>query len=285
MSNELQNKLDAILTDKKENIIPGNLKVGKTCLGVNGTFDFINEEEYPTYEKLSNKILGKIQIPEEYELLDYIESTGEQYLNIGKIENKILYSIQAIGKFTEIEDGLHLEGIYNGSASGVIKMALSFGYNHNDNLDATTYKYIACNYSTGTGPKTTDIIADTNVHKFSVICFDSLVKSLMGEEATRGFYLDDKFVGAGILTAAGSAYYRGPLYIFGSDDGTSIITNKFRVYNYKIWYKGTLDYDLYPVKRKSDGVVGLLNISNSESHLYHQFYTNQGTGEFLYKEL
>lgn len=285
MSNELQNKLDAILIDKKLNITPGNLKAGKTCLGVNGMFDFVNEEEYPTYEKLSNKILGKIQIPEEYTLLDYIESTGTQYINIGELENRSDASIEVTGKFTEIENGKHLEGIFKGSNStGMVKAALNFGYDYNPDIDSTVYLYTPVDYVTNI--KTTYIQADTNIHKFSLLCYNMLIEELMGEGHSKGFYLDGVYIDSGANTSIGGiANYFGPFYIFAHEDNGAIHTNKFRVYNYKIWRRSFLNYDLYPVKRNSDGVIGLLNISNEDSDLYHQFYTNQGTGEFLYKEL
>lgn len=37
MVNDLQTKLDAILTDKNTNLKPENLKKGITCLGIDGT--------------------------------------------------------------------------------------------------------------------------------------------------------------------------------------------------------------------------------------------------------
>lgn len=39
MSNLLQDKLNAILADKNANLLPENLKVGVTCLGVEGTMN------------------------------------------------------------------------------------------------------------------------------------------------------------------------------------------------------------------------------------------------------
>lgn len=289
MSNELQNKLDAILADKKSNITPGNLKAGKTCLGVNGTFDFVNEEEYPTYKKLSNKILGKDNIPDipdEYELLDYIESTGEQYIVLNALENGFPYSIDATVQFVDIEDTEHFEGIYKGTTTGAVKKSLCFGYRYNENIDTMAYAYAICHYNKNI--ETTNVPVDTNVHRLSAFCKDTAASQIMGEGYVAGFYLDNILLGTNILTSLfGIGRYHGKYHIFGFDDSGTVFTNKLRVYNYKVCFgsNGSMDYNLYPVKRKSDGTIGLFNAGHGDSSLYGKFYTNQGTGEFLYKEL
>lgn len=62
MSNLLQDKLNAILADKSANLLPENLKVGVTCLGIQGIADIgggvISQEEYNTCVDLTKKIMG-----------------------------------------------------------------------------------------------------------------------------------------------------------------------------------------------------------------------------------
>lgn len=54
MANDLQTKLDAILTDKNTNLKPENLKKGITCLGINGTLESgsSNIHNYKTKEDM-----------------------------------------------------------------------------------------------------------------------------------------------------------------------------------------------------------------------------------------
>lgn len=61
MSDLLQDKLNAILADKNANLLPENLKVGVTCLGIQGIADIgdvISQEEYNTCVNLTKEIIG-----------------------------------------------------------------------------------------------------------------------------------------------------------------------------------------------------------------------------------
>ena len=61
MSDLLQDKLNAILADKNANLLPENLKVGVTCLGIQGIADIgdvISQEEYNTCVNLTKEIMG-----------------------------------------------------------------------------------------------------------------------------------------------------------------------------------------------------------------------------------
>lgn len=49
---------------------------------------------------------------------------------------------------------------------------------------------------------------------------------------------------------------------------------KGKIYNVKLWKTGHLIRDFIPVKRNSDGVLGMLDL------VEHKFYTNSGTGSF-----
>lgn len=55
----LSEKTKQILTDKQTNLLPGNLKKGVSCLGVDGELDTtITEEQYLEALATVNEILG-----------------------------------------------------------------------------------------------------------------------------------------------------------------------------------------------------------------------------------
>lgn len=80
MSNKLQQTLDEILLDKNTNLLPENLKDGVTCLGVTGTAEIKDEEEYSRCVALSNTILGNTISG--YTPLNYIQSNGKQCIEL-----------------------------------------------------------------------------------------------------------------------------------------------------------------------------------------------------------
>lgn len=80
MSNKLQQTLDEILLDKNTNLLPENLKEGVTCLGVTGTAQLKDEEEYNRCVALSDTILGNTISG--YTPLNYIQSNGKQCIEL-----------------------------------------------------------------------------------------------------------------------------------------------------------------------------------------------------------
>ena len=75
----LQENLDAILVDKKANLLPENLKTGITCLGIKGTYTPpLTEDEYTRCLQLTGVILNG---DTEYTPLSYLITSGTQYLD------------------------------------------------------------------------------------------------------------------------------------------------------------------------------------------------------------
>lgn len=90
MSNDLlENKLRRILREKNEKIIPGNIKAGITIFGVEGTYE--NEPKYTE--------------------LEYIESTGLEYINTGLFPTNHLIEIKF--QYTKATDNSSIFGSYN----------------------------------------------------------------------------------------------------------------------------------------------------------------------------
>ena len=65
-------------------------------------------------------------------------------------------------------------------------------------------------------------------------------------------------------------------YLFACNtSGSATLPSTFRAYHFKVWESGTPVRDLVPAVRKSDSVAGMYD------HVSKQFFTNQGTGEFI----
>lgn len=81
--------------------------------------------------------------------------------------------------------------------------------------------------------------------------------------------------GVSVTPSAGSFDGAGPIYIC-SCNSTSVTSEAFaqKVYSFKIYDNGTLVRDYVPAERVSDGAVGLYDLVNNA------FYTNAGTGAF-----
>ena len=65
MANELQNKLNKILSSKNVNLLPEHLKAGVTCLGIEGTFDFEDTDDYGVCNEIAGQIVGDTSVDED----------------------------------------------------------------------------------------------------------------------------------------------------------------------------------------------------------------------------
>lgn len=193
----------------------------------------------------------------EYTDLEYIESTGTQYIDTGYKPSK-LTDIEADFLFTQELQGQAIFFVRWSLAPtygtvGFIDVALG---------DSDVYCYFG-NYNLGAyyqllGSRPTYLTRNTL----------SIVNGLM----TYGGY-SHQFGSGGFPTP--SAY---TLALFGTNIiGTFSSTNtKARLWGFKIWDNGTLVRNYVPKLRTADSKPGLLDTVNNV------FYTNDGTGEFLY---
>lgn len=116
MANDLQTKLDAILTDKNTNLLPENLKAGVTCLGVEGTLtqgedlqEQLDNQDLiirQLQEELSNKAIYDCNyynaklVPTNGKITDYITEISTQ-LNTSKVTD-MSYMFQSCTNLTTI---------------------------------------------------------------------------------------------------------------------------------------------------------------------------------------
>lgn len=184
----------------------------------------------------------------QYQRVEYIESTGTQYIDMGVIPT-IDTTVEC-----EIAQNTGDRFIYGSrtSATASDKHTFNFSTNNqiypqlgNSNTDAISYRYN------------------------------------LGEVVTVKNGKDGAFVnGVLVKSYAGVTFTEStlPMYLFGLNTPAEAVTKRSfigRIYFFKIWEKGTLIRDYVPCYRKSDGVIGLYEKVSGN------FYTNAGTNSFV----
>lgn len=180
-------------------------------------------------------------LPSGYTQLEYIQSSGTQYINTGFKPNqntRIVMDVQAVGT----------SGTY-----------FAFGARQSTTSNAFClffYNGWAADYQTGNQRKTFSSIAFTDRLK---IDFDKTVCTVNGQTAT--------------FTAATFQSPVEMMLLAVNTNGTIANTLAAKLYSCKIYDNGTLVRDFVPAKN-SAGTVGLYDLANGT------FYTNTGTGSF-----
>lgn len=173
------------------------------------------------------------QLPIEYQEVEYIESTGTQYIDTG------------LDYFADFEVGIRLR-------QNVSNKALGNGQSYclqRQNADTGCWQYTSASTTYNTTIKITDyhimMWKDNKVYADGVELANLVKNSNVGSR----------------------------MFLF-----TSQINSPYPniIYFCKLYNNGTLVRDFVPCYRKSDRVAGLYDLANGE------FYTNKGTGEFLY---
>lgn len=231
---------------------PGYLNKKITGL-LSGTTYYLNGVALPVMGNISlgNQIAVTTKsspIPSEYQLVEYLESDGGQYIDTDVLNNiylefsfeNVLFSQPATGEFSA------LFGVYTSQAQEM------YIQRRGDNQQLMTAWNGIRNYFTCKELPYEKIIYSTlNGHFFVKLENDIVVdRNISSSPASLKIYL---------FRLSGNA------------------TNYFKGQCYSCWiYNGT-DYlrKFYSVYRKSDNKPGMYDIVNN------QFYVNQGTGEFI----
>ena len=218
--------VNAVTSAIDNNIQAENIKKDVSILGVTGT-----------YEGSS--------LP--YIRLDYIESTGTQYIDTGVLP----YKTKTEFKFqmaSQQADGCYLCGCWNADNNRYYPVTYGSGsfYTYNRSNSGTLL-------SAYNNAEHTVLYNDEN----NKVYFDGVEKATISDlttQATNSIYLFALHGSAGVT----GAYIGRIMYI-------------------KMWDKNTntLIRDIIPVKRKSDNVIGMYD------RVTETFYTNQGTGNFI----
>lgn len=191
-------------------------------------------------------------LPYAYQQVEYIESTGTQYIdtnyspNVNTVlQTEIQYTVNlATAPNTEYLNGLTGTVSPNNSR-------FAYGYSRNVHY---VYFYIGISNVN----INTVVAADMNKHKFII-------------RADGSWQIDNK-IGSQNINEFSS---QGTLYIFARNQDGVNKPSPLKLYSYKLYEGDELIKDLIPCYRKSDGEIGLYDIVNDV------FYTNSGTGEFI----
>ena len=205
----------------------------------------------PNASKANAALVGWSLLPDEYFPVEYIESTGTQYIDLDYYATKDT-GIYADFKYNSTPDQARLFGV-DTSNSGNSNISYSFYING-------SYKW-AYSYKDGTGNwVTTNISADTNRHQL-YLNIDGTVK------------LDNSYNEDISGTITNTATSSMPLFALHNGKNISRYSSA-RIYSFKIYEAGELVRDYIPCINNTTGEVGLYELVNGV------FYDNDGTGSF-----
>ncbi len=200
-------------------------------------------------------------LPAGYTELEYLESTGTQYIDTripsnSNMQTEVSFSPTGwegavFGNYSD--DNL----VQNSNTLYISPQALGYLY---------TTDYGAVLDGNHNRTKIGDISLDT-VYNVTIDwknrrgIFDNTVIPFVSQEVWQG--TTNQVLFARTTGTAGTVGYYG----------------KLKLYYAKLWDNGTLVRDFVPVRRDSDGVLGMYDLANSNPET--AFYTNAGTGEFI----
>ena len=193
----------------------------------------------------------------EYTQLEYIESTGTQWIDSGikpTQNTSALYSCAVIGEVSNRD--VHLFG----SRLSYIDQAFNLCYMNTPGNGLESLKFLS---GTNFSQTQTPLITETTIKN------------------KHDYYLSGTRVdvdGTNVLNFTTSNYNgEHNLWLFALNNAETLHSQVVaqRVYGCKIWDNGMLVRDFVPVRRNSDGLLGMYDLVTS------MFFTNVGTGRFI----
>ena len=180
------------------------------------------------------------QLPTEYQEVEYIQSSGTQYIDTGFVVNKSdSYVLEIDGLFpsqTKVHQG----------------------------ANAYLQFYVSTNYGIRDGNESTFAVGNRNIVRIEYA------------NQTEKLFID----GIQVLSQSWASYtgvnVKLALFRMGDVNNGWFNDNPAQgtIYGYKVWKDEVLVSDCIPCYRKSDNIVGLYDLVNGV------FYTNAGTGNF-----
>lgn len=243
--NEIQQRYKLFMKDYVPyNFYRGFRKIaGYLTKQVSGTNISISDNLTPTgkiFEINGASSQATALLPSTYTQIDYLQSSGTQFINTGFIPNQDT----SVETKTDVPNpnNTYLYGSrinYNVNAFGLTSTSAVQYVSHYNN----TIGNIAINST------------------LNVIKKDKNLTYLNGTLVNTQAY--------GTFTCP------GPMYLFAlNNNGTPSFQTSFKLYYCKIWDNGVLVRYMIPCKRNSDNVLGMYDIVNNV------FYINSGTGTF-----
>ena len=195
----------------------------------------------------------------EYIPVEYIESTGTQY-----IDTKIILSnytnpkLVFTGYLKNTNSGSMMLGTYNSTTPPHI-----FFINGNDSVTNVVIDYDSNSQQIKYELPFNPLSKHTYYCKYT----NSSVKFALAVDTEDYTQYEEK-----TYSGLTSVY---PLYLFGRNTSGTTALSATVFYEFKFYDGNTLLHNFIPVKRKSDDVLGLFDTISRE------FYTNAGTGDFI----
>ena len=242
---ELESKIQQIIQEKTTKIIPENIKSGVQIFDVVGTADIgdnIIDTEGQDVSVSSTTLVFGDNLP--YTELEYIESTGTQYIDTN-IKPKHTMIFETDVELTTLAENIVFWGSRNE------------GYHSSNNNQCylnyftQTSDYIYC-YTTATTDlnnnwhNNLEIVVSTPFHLKNIACVNTMVDSNYN------------------------------ITLFGLNNiGVMTALSKCKISLFRVKDNGVLVANFIPVKRKSDNEICMYD------KVTKQFFTNQGTGSFI----
>ncbi len=194
-------------------------------------------------------------LPEEYTQVDYIESSGTQYIDTGVLPT---FNTEVELEFMSIAE--NMSGFIYGSRKA-----------NNDSTHTIIFFANASDYYPQFA-NDSSVIHLANTHPE----FTQPNIKYKAKNGKKGFYINDVLLKQ--YTAQTELNSTHSMYIFALNENGSVERRmaNARIYKFKIYENDILIRDYVPCYKNSDNEVGLYDIVNNV------FYTNQGTGAFTY---
>ena len=191
------------------------------------------------------------RLPAGYTELEYLESTGTQYINTGVLSTTNEFGVDIKYMTTRTYDGDHTQGVIG---------AQTRDYTNGMTINFRNHTFVfgnnLINYT----------ISLNTAHTVNVILSDSRLN--INVDSTNIY-------NAGF---SGSIISNAPIFMFGYGFGNVLSTASHyygRVYYCKIYQNGTLVRNFIPAHQDSTGVLGMYDTVTDT------FFTNAGTGDFI----
>lgn len=186
-------------------------------------------------------------LPVEYQQVEYIESTGSQYINLG------MYAYYP-SKDAKVEIDFSYQKVVSDDFISGIWINASFAHIKATSDGFETEYYNSNRLNLGA--------FDTNRHKFEIDLTKDTDNILFDGEI-KGTYSNYNIINSNMTLFC------------AMNENSTLYRGQGRIYGAKYTYKNKLVRNLIPCYRKSDNVIGLYDL------VENKFYTNSGSGTFL----
>lgn len=200
-------------------------------------------------------------LPSEYQQIEYIESTGTQYIDTEVLSNNnnLKFELQySMTKLPTANSYVGIFGAYQNENSNSTR--LIYGADNNGNSNALAY--------------INSIAGGSALRDYTNRTINTIYTETIERNNNITKYTSNDLTNTKDLTniQSGNAY-SGNIAIFNQSIRGSI-PSSMKLYYFRIYDEGVLLRYFIPCYRKTDGVVGLFDI------VTNKFYTNKGTGTF-----